>query len=845
MPKVSPVQDNFSGGEFSPLAYGRTTSERYKTGVKTLINYLPLAQGGVTRRGGSYFIGTTKYRTKQSRLIPFEFSTTQAYMLEFGDEYIRVHKDYAPVTLSDKTITAATQGNPVVVTSAGHGFSNGDRVIIRNVIGMTELNNREFQVANVAANTFELQTIDAVNVNGTAYTAYSSGGIASELFEVASTPFQDTDVFSIKHTQSADVLYLAHPSYMPRKLTRTAHTAWTLSAIVPLDGPYLAINPTLAATITTLTPSAATGTGVTLTASAVTGINNDTGFQTTDVGRLIRIKEGSTWGYVTITGWTSTTVVTVTVVNTLTNTSAKTNWQMGAWSGTTGYPTTVMFHEDRLCFGGPGQVVYASRTGDYENFAPTDTDGTTVASHALTHNLLSNDVNNLRWITSDEKGLMAGTVGGEFIDRPSNQNEGLKATDTPSAKNSTFFGSADIQPVQIGGSTIFVQRTGKKIRELTYFYEIEGFRAIDLTLLSEHITSPGLVQIAYQKEPIPIMWAVRSDGTLLAMNYEREPEVLKVGWSRHILGGYSDASTTQAQAESVAVIPAPDTKSYDPWIIVKRYVNGQVWRYIEYISKIFEAADDQKDAFFVDSGLTYDSPVTISGATAANPVVVTATSHGFANGDLVRITDIIGMTDLNDNVYKVANKTANTFELTDEDDVNINGTSFSTYVSGGEVRKLITSVSGLFHLEGQTVQLLADGAVQTDVVVSGGRAALEYRAGIVHVGKAFNSDLELLDFEAGSADGTAQGKTKRIHRVGIRLYRSLGLKLGETFDNLDTLVFRINSDPSGEAPPLFSGIRSENFNGSYAFEALICIRQDQPLPSTILSVLPQLHTQDR
>lgn len=845
MPKVSPIQSSFNSGELSPLLYGRVDSERYKTGLATCQNYIPTIQGGVIRRPGSYFAAETKTSSKQARLIPFEYSTTQAYILEFGDSYIRFYKNNSLILTTAVAITGATAASPVVVTAASHGFSNGDRVVITGVVGMTQLNNREFIVANQTLNTFEIQDAQtAVNVDGTAFTAYSSGGSVAEVYEVASPYDADAvDLLDIKYTQSADVIYLVHPSYAPRKLTRSAHTSWTLTTISFLDGPYLATN----TTATTLTPSAATGTGVTLTASSVTGINGGAGFATTDVGRQIRIKEGSTWGYVTITGWTSTTVVTVTVVNTLTNTSAKTSWRMGLWSDTTGYPTCVTFHEDRLGFAGAAaapQRFDLSGSSDYENFAPSDTSGTVTSSHSLGFSLNANDVNVIKWLSSDEKGILIGTVGGEWLIKPSSNESALTPTNI-NAKRSTSFGSADIQPVQVGKSTLFIQRAGKKLRELSYFFDVDGFRASDLTVLSEHITGSGITQIAYQKEPQSIVWCVRSDGTLVGMTYERDIDSFKVGWHRHILGGVSDAASTQAVVESVAVIPSADGTRDEVWLVVKRRINGATHRYVEYLTKIFDDRTDQQDAICLDSCLTYDSPVTITGATAANPVVVTAPSHGFSNGDRVRITGVLGMDDINTPTFIVANKAANTFELTDLDGDNVNGTSYDAYVSGGEVRKLVTTISGLNHLEGQTISVYADGAQLPDVTVSRGNVTLSNRSAVVQLGYSYNSDAKLLRIDAGAADGTALGKTRRTHRVGMLLHRTCGLKFGMSFDELDEYIFRTSSDDADRAVPLYSGIISETVDADYDFENQFCWRQDGPFPGMVLAVLPQMVTQDR
>ena len=142
MAKVSAIQNNFNGGEISPLLFGRPDIDRYKTGLKTCLNFIPLVQGPVERRPGTTFIKEVKTSSAKTRLVRFEFSTTQAYILEFGNLYIRFYKDNGVILSSTSTVSGATAANPVVVTDTGHGYSNGEEIFITAVVGMTELNNK-------------------------------------------------------------------------------------------------------------------------------------------------------------------------------------------------------------------------------------------------------------------------------------------------------------------------------------------------------------------------------------------------------------------------------------------------------------------------------------------------------------------------------------------------------------------------------------------------------------------------------------------------------------------------------------------------------------------------------
>jgi hypothetical protein len=266
--------------------------------------------------------------------------------------------------------------------------------------------------------------------------------------EVA-TPYLEADLFNLKFSQSADVLYITHPSYAPRKLVRNSSISWTLSTITFLDGPYLATN----TTATTLTLSGTTG-SVTVTASAIAGINNGTGFQATDVGRLIRWKDpANNWTWLTITARASTTSITATISGP--NASAGTatiNWRLGVWSATTGYPAVSVLFGDRLYFG--GSTTYPDRidgsvVSDYENFAPSNAAGTVADNNAVSFTLNANDVNAIYWLANDEKGLVVGTAAGEWVVRPSTVGEAITPTNI-NAKRSTKYGSKNVTPILTG-----------------------------------------------------------------------------------------------------------------------------------------------------------------------------------------------------------------------------------------------------------------------------------------------------------------------------------------------------------------------------------------------------------
>ncbi len=234
--KVQHLVSNLTGGELSPRLGGRVDVRKYAAGCRVLQNAIVTPHGGARKRPGSRFVLFQKNATDHVRLVEYIYSTEDSYMLMFGPGYVWFFRNRGIVTNAAKNITGITAANPAVVTSAAHGFSNGDRVLIQSVTGMTEVNNRHFVVANVATNTFELS-----GLNSSAFTAYSSGGTASKIVELTTTytadQLDDLQLVSIR-----DVIYITHPAHPLKKISRFSNTSWVLSTPDITTGPFRTIN---------------------------------------------------------------------------------------------------------------------------------------------------------------------------------------------------------------------------------------------------------------------------------------------------------------------------------------------------------------------------------------------------------------------------------------------------------------------------------------------------------------------------------------------------------------------------------------------------------------------------
>lgn len=335
-----------------------------------------------------------------------------------------------------------------------------------------------------------------------------------------------------------------------------------------------------------------------LVASATEGINRDAGFGAGDVGRLIRIKcSDSAWRSVEITAVVNPTTVTVKLLGEpLPNLKEIRQWRLGYWSDGQGWPIAGDFFEDRLWLAGPVNApdqFAGSVTGYYENFAQTDTFGEVLDDSAVVQRLNSRRLSRIRWLSSDDRGLVMGTGSEEYTVRAPN-NEGITARNIK-ARPSTRRGSANVEPVRVDSQVLYVQRSGRTVREFAYVYEADGYRSPSMSQLASHLGAVQFAEMDYAAEPHSIVWFRRADGSLVGFTYNRDENVM--GWHQHDLSG--------GVIESLAVLPQKDQLQDALWVAVRRTINGSVKRYIERLMPFWDFGTSLDDAHFVDSGLRY------------------------------------------------------------------------------------------------------------------------------------------------------------------------------------------------------------------------------------------------
>jgi hypothetical protein len=593
----------FATGEVSPELYARTDLEKYASALRKAENILIRPHGGAMNRAGLKFIAEVKDSGAETVLIPFEFNTTQNYILEFGDQYMRVIADGAHVVDAATAVSGVTQANPGVVTVTGHGFTSGLEVSFNSIGGMVELNGRRVKVVYIDADTFSLVDLFGVPVDTTNFGAYTTGGFVTPIYEIT-TPYLTAELQDIVYAQDADVMYQTHGNHPLQKLGRTGHAAWTYTQ--PDFTPTTAAPANVVAAVevgsgsTTYTYKVATiddATGEESLPSTEDSITNDltvagnknkiTWDAVVGASRYIVYKEDNgVFGY--IGGTEALQFIDENIVADLSDTPQKAT---NPFSGAGNYPVVCDFFEQRLLLAGsindPG-VVHMSQSTNLENFGRSSP---AKDNDAIQFRVRSRKVNPIRAAVPFEE-LVILTSGAEYI-VAAPDNPGYMTPSNPIVRPQGYRGSSAIQPLIIGSQMLYNYNKGGVIRDFGYEFTKDSFAGNDLTILAHHLFAGRTIKAwAYQQVPDSIVWVILDNGQLLSLTYVREHEVW--AWARHSSGA--------ATFESVAVVGG--TTEDDVYFVVKRQINSQTKRYIEKLNtRLFSTLED---SFFVDAGLSYN-----------------------------------------------------------------------------------------------------------------------------------------------------------------------------------------------------------------------------------------------
>lgn len=843
------LQASLSGGELSPGLWGRVDMARYATCLETAKNVVIQPYGGIKNRSGFEYLGEVKDSTDQVRLIPFIYSDSDSYVLEFGDYYVRMWRS--------GNVLRYPIGN-VIAWSGATDYGSSGLVVSYNGVYYYIL-----QYPNIN---------HQPDISPTWW--YPLTGLIIEM----PTPYSVNDIFDISFAQSADTVFLAHKSYAPRTLKRYSAVGWIIAELAYQNGPFSILN----SSSYTLQISAETG-NITITCATGSSI-----FNSTQIGQLIYIESPNygrpwqagvgtaigavvrsdgkyyeaqttattgtvrpvhshgdwsdgivTWRYLhsgygiarltsIVSGGVICNATVVSRFPTELITVPSLYWSWCDWGGPYDWPGVVCIHQQRLCFGGsPGfpETIWLSKIGNYLDFGVSSP---VLDDDSISVTLAANTVQEIRGLLSMNDLLVMASGGAWRI------GTGDQDALTPAnigAKLQTFRGAAKLDPLGVGRSCLYLQEKGQIIRDLSYELNSSSYQAFDLTTMANHLFEGySITDWAWQESPFQTIWAVRSDGTLLSCVYVREQEVL--AWAQH---------ETQGLVESVCVIPEGD--EHVVYCSIIRPIDGAFYRFIERMAT--RNVQDIQEAFFVDCGLLFDNSY------LGSAYVIIWNGTNWDETETLTCTASIaiftGATDIGDQIV---------FVLDDGTKLRFTIESlFSTtiaYVRASKIVPVAMRGADLYgwnwardtfsvpHLVGETVSILGDGHVYPQQEVSaGGTVTLDPPCTKAVIGLPYNADLKTLD-PALNLPETPMDKKKNITQVRFLVRESRGFKAGRAFDSLYEARTRTVDLLYDSPPELETDIKEIAIACTWEPRGSICLRQDDPLPINWIALIPEL-----
>ena len=813
MPVTRNFKQAFTGGEISPEMFGRIADNKFQQGASLMRNFIAKPQGPAQNRPGLAFVKEVKDSTKATRLLSFTFNTTQTMAIEFGDQYFRFH----------------TQGQTLLYTD-GTAWNSGTNYAIGDI-------------AKYSGTNYYAKTAHSNSQPPNATNWYALP--ADMTYEVPHS-YLEAELFDVHYVQSADVMTLVHPNHPPKELRRLGATKWELLTIdfgSPIAAPtgvsVSAYIPSSTSTnsdtyedhiyvVTAVKPNLVDESNQSSSATVsnnifVTGAKNTISWNAVTGASRYKVykDQGGIFGFI---GETTTTSIVDNNISP--DFSVTPPIHENDFVGTGNYPGAVSYFEQRRVFAGTNnapQNIWMTKSGTESNMSfglPIRDDD------RIEFRVAAREANTIRHIVPLTNLLML-TGSAEW--RITSVNSDAITPSSISVKPQSYVGSNNAQPVIVNNSLVYTAARGGHVRELGYNWQANGFVTGDLSLRAPHLfDNLEIKDMGLSKAPLPIVWMVSSNGKLLGLTYV--PEQAIGAWHQH---------DTDGTFESVACVSEDNDDVL--YAVIKRTVNGNSVRYIERMGTRLYAT--QRDSFFVDAGSTYNGTntntgqnVTISGGTnntKGESVTITANYNLFNAppstddvGDAIVLVD--GTTYYRCNITSTTSQTIATAKLDKDLPVSLRNTAITTY----EVARNV--ISGITWLEGKTVNILADGAVHPQKVVSSGSITLDQASSVVHIGLPIEADLQTLPM-ALQVEAFGQGRVKNLNHVWLRVLESSGIFAGPSADKLVEAKQR-TTEPYGSPPNLKTQDIKIMLTPTWQDNGQLFVRQTDPLPLTVVGL---------
>jgi hypothetical protein len=878
------IFNSLASGEVSPALYGRTDLAKFHSGAFTMRNFFVDYKGGAKTRPGTQFIGFAS-NPGYVRLYPFKFSAAvgQTYMLVFTDHLVEFIKN---------------PGGPAYPNSSNAGFifiSPGTRYAVTTPYAVADLPALKFsQLADILTivhpsypryqlnrlsdtnwtlnpemdtvpivasgigsitisglpagstdpqNTYYAYAVAAVDALGNesapCRTAISGAGI-----DIGATMGSVSVFWSPVAGAAYYKIYKGLPSSgnIPPFSTPLGFAGFVYGTnfvdanVVPdfTKTPLLHNDPFSTGQISGYTiTSPGSGWPVGLTLMNVTTFAGDPAPTTTAIiyPVLDTSTPGATGGIVGLDivdpgqGYLHPPTLSPYVLSGSPGSGFAGTVTLGPSSGV--YPGVAGLFQQRAIYADSNNqpnTLWGSRDGTANDFRVSNP---VVDSDSFEFTIASPQVNRILWLQSMPGGMLIGTDSGIVQLSGGGVSPANPLAVTPTSGvivPQSYFGSADVPPIVVNYNVLYVQSEGAIVRDLQYMFYFNIYTGTDITQLSTHLFYPQTINAwAYQDTPNKVVWTIRSDGALLSLTYLKEQEI--AGWAQH---------STQGLYESIAVVQEGAMDAV--YVSVNR--NGQ--RYIErFADQVYYTVED---AWCLDAALstasTYPAAsITYSGSSGTITVTASAAVFSTANvGSVIRawtvkmvITGYVSPTQVTANVvpgYETG---------------GVAGTGQGVW----RMDPVVSTVSGLAHLNGYSVMALADGQVQGPFTVSGGAITLTTPASQVVVGLSFVAQVQPVYADLGQEAGTIQGRRKKAAAATIRVKDTARIKFGTDFANLREWEFGTAGTDAVDPlpyirPGLYTGDQRMTLNQVFNRLGTVAIQQDYPLPATVLAVIPEL-----
>lgn len=493
--------------------------------------------------------------------------------------------------------------NFIVVSQGGADFRPGTAYITTGKTDALKIRLIPFSIKGVGEYILELGNtyINVIKCSTHAKLLVGANALKTDVV----TPFLTADLFEVKYAQTKDAMYFVHPNYAPVKVVRTSDAAdWTLT-YPTFSGWDLTTGGDIT-DISEANPGKVTCVGHGFVNDDIVYIYHVLGMDEVNdkVYKITRVDDDNF------------TIADSTLAHTPYISNGHCHKAGNIFSGADNFPAAIGFYQQRMVLAGsvnyPDQIWLSSNDAILNYKDP----------YGLMFNVYHDRGLAIKWLAGKDVMVYgADSCEGVVVGKPI-------ASDNYDLRVESGYGSTDIQGRLVNDQVYFVQDGGKRIRAFVYSEEAGGWRSPDLTQFADHITGDGIVETEVQRSPDTIFWCLRDDGVLAGFTVS--------GWSRVIIG---DVVAADSEIESIAI--ARGTTEDEIYISVKRTVNGTTKRFIEYFKP--RHYTDQEDSYFVDSGITWDGGAaeTITDISQADPPIVTIAAHGFDDGDMVRIADVV------------------------------------------------------------------------------------------------------------------------------------------------------------------------------------------------------------